>query len=159
MTPTEASVPSSLVEPEQQRADRVRTRLVHPVAGDHAVGGPRVLDLEHDALVGLVGDRQRLGDHSVEAGALELGEPSLRSGQLGGRWGDVERRAGAGQRVDKRGAALDERSPGVVVIAEGEQVERDERGRRLLGEHPHPRRGRVDALLQRLEVQAVRRWR
>ena len=26
---------------------------------------------------------------------------------------------------------------------------------RLLGEHPHPRVGRVDALLQRLEIQAV----
>ena len=27
--------------------------------------------------------------------------------------------------------------------------------RRVFGEHPHPRVGRVDALLQRLEVQAV----
>jgi hypothetical protein len=36
----------------------------------------------------------------------------------------------AGQRVDEGGAALAERSPGVVVIAEGEQVEDDEGRRR-----------------------------
>ncbi len=74
-----------LVEPEQQRADRVVARLVHAVAGDDAVGGPLVLDLEHDALVRLIGDRQRLGDHPVEPGALELVEPALRGRQIGGR--------------------------------------------------------------------------
>ena len=59
------------------------------------------------------------------------------------------------QRVDQCRAALGERPIGVVVVAEGQQVERDERRRRLLGQHPHPRIGRVDALLQRLEIQAV----
>ena len=88
-------------------------------------------------------------------GALELLEPALRRGQVGGRRRDVDRRARARERVDQGGAPLAERTPGVVVVAEGEQVERDEGRRRLLGEHPHPRIGRVDALLQRLEVQAV----
>ena len=59
------------------------------------------------------------------------------------------------QSVDQGGAPLGKRSPGVVVVAEGEQVERDEGRGRVFGEHPHPRIGRVDALLQRLEVQAV----
>ena len=67
-----------LVQPEQQRADRVGAGLVQPVAGDDAVGRALVLDLEHDALVRLVGDRQRLGDDAVEARALELVEPALR---------------------------------------------------------------------------------
>ena len=92
---------------------------------------------------------------AVEAGALELLEPLLRGSQIGGRGGDVDRGAGAGQGVDEGGAALAERPLGVVVIAECEQVERDEGCRRLLGEHPHPRIGRVDALLQRLEIQPV----
>jgi hypothetical protein len=67
---------------------------------------------------------------------------------------DMERGAGAGQRVDEGGAALTERSPGVVVVAEGQQVERDEVCGCLPGEHPHPRRSRVQRQLQRLEVQA-----
>jgi hypothetical protein len=63
--------------------------------------------------------------------------------------------AGAGQRADEGGAALAERSAGVVVIAEGVQVEGDDGSRRLLGEHPHSRIGWVDALVERLEVEAA----
>ena len=69
------------VEPEQQRADQrlvVGRGLVPPKAGEHAVGGALVLDLEHHPLVLLVDAVERLGDHAVEAGALELGEPALR---------------------------------------------------------------------------------
>ena len=58
---------------------------------------------------------------------------------VGGRRSEVNRRAGAGHRVDQRGAAFVERPAGVVVVAEREQVERDERRRCLLGEHPDPR--------------------
>ena len=67
-----------VVQAEQQRTDRVRPALVHPVAGDHAVGGALVLDLEHHPLVRLVGAVERLGDDAVQPGALELGEPALR---------------------------------------------------------------------------------
>ena len=45
------------------------------------------------------------------------------------------------------------RPPGEVVVAEREQVERDEVRRGLDGEHAHPRGGRVHALQQRLEVE------
>ena len=44
-----------VVEAEQQRADGVLAALVPAEAGDHAVGGARVLDLEHRALARLVG--------------------------------------------------------------------------------------------------------
>ena len=54
-----------------------------------------------------------------------------------------------------RGAPLAERPAGVVLVAEGEQVERDERRRREIGEHVDPAGRRMDALLQRLEVQPV----
>ena len=63
------------VQAEQQRADRVRAALVHPVAGHHAVRGPLVLDLEHGPLVRLVAAVQRLGDQPVQPGPLELAEP------------------------------------------------------------------------------------
>ena len=61
-----------VVEAEQQRADAVRPALVHAVAGDHAVGGAGVLDLEHGPLVGLVGAGQGFGHDAVESGAFEL---------------------------------------------------------------------------------------
>ena len=78
ITPTDASVPSSLYRPSSSEPIASVTGLVHPVPGHHAVRGALVLDLEHHPLVRLVGDRQRLGDHPVEAGALELVEPALR---------------------------------------------------------------------------------
>src|SRR6185437_8347630 len=127
----------------------------HPVTGDHAVRGALVLDLEHDALVRLVGDGQRLGDHTVEPGSLELVEPALREAQIRRGGGDVKRRTRTFQGIHQCGAAVGERPPAEVVIADGQQVEGDERRRRLLGQHPHPRIGRVDALLQCLEVEAV----
>ena len=72
------------VQAEQQRPDRVRPALVQPVAGDDAVRGALVLDLEHHPLVRLVGAVERLGDHPVEPGAFELVEPLPR--QRPGRW-------------------------------------------------------------------------
>src|SRR6266542_1896873 len=53
------------------------------------------------------------------------------------------------------GPALGERTLHQGVVAKGEQVEGDERGRRLAGQQVHPRGGRVDALLQRLEVEPL----
>ena len=53
------------------------------IPGNHAVGGPLVLDLEHDALVWLIGDGERLGDEAVQAGTLEFFEPSLCGGLIG----------------------------------------------------------------------------
>ena len=49
-----------VVEPEQERPDRIGAALVQPVPGHDAVGGALVLDLEHHALVGLVGPFERL---------------------------------------------------------------------------------------------------
>ena len=76
-TPTCWSAPSSSYRPSSSEPT-TPAGLVPAVAGDHAVGGALVLDLEHGPLVGLVGAVQRLGDDAVEAGALELLEPVLR---------------------------------------------------------------------------------
>ena len=71
------------------------------------------------------------------------------------RGGDVKRRTRSGQRLHERRASLGKRLRGEIDVAEGEQIERDERRGRLLGQHAYPRIGRMDALLQRLEIQAV----
>ena len=141
------------VQPEQQRPDRVGAALVRPVARHHAVRRPVVLDLEHHALVRLVQHRPRLRDQAVKPRALELAEP-LRGDLLIGRRGrQVDGRGRAGQRLLERGAALGERALRVVNRVQRQQVERDEVGRRLRGQQPHPARGRVQPQLQGLEVQ------
>jgi hypothetical protein len=113
-----------LVQPEQQRVDGVVIRLVHPVTRDDAVSGANVLDLEHDSLVRLVGDRGRFGDDTVEARSLQLGEPPHGALAVGGRRSEVETRSGTGQCADQGGATLAEGSAGEVVVTECEQVER-----------------------------------
>src|SRR5436190_907532 len=61
-----------VVEAEQERADCLGAALLGALvpakAGDDAVGGARVLDLEHRPLAGLVARARRLGDDAVEAG-------------------------------------------------------------------------------------------
>ena len=65
-----------VVEAEQQRADQLAGAVLVPAeAGDDAVGGAHVLDLQHRALARLVRAARRLGDHAVEPGALEAVEP------------------------------------------------------------------------------------
>ena len=64
---------------EQERADsRALTLLVPAKAGNDTIAIALVLDLEHHALVGFVGSRNRLGDDAVETGALEATKPIRR---------------------------------------------------------------------------------
>jgi hypothetical protein len=141
------------VEAKQQRADRVVAGLVRPVAGHHAVRGALVLDLEHDPLIWLVKASGRLGDQPVEPGALELREPLPGHRGVCRRRREVDGRLDGGQGGFECGAALGERALGVVIGTEGQQVESDEVRRCLRGEQPHPARGRMQAQLQRLEVE------
>src|SRR5262245_35082994 len=60
-------------QPEQQRPHA--TFLVLAIAGDRAVGGAEVLHLLHRSLARPVGAVERLGDDTVEPGALEALEP------------------------------------------------------------------------------------
>ena len=149
-----------VVETEQEAAEQGLLGcglLVLAVARDHHVGGPGVLDLEHGAAVLGVRRVERLGDHPVEPGALELLEPALRllrvlrgPGQVAGALG-----AQAAQRLLHRRAPLAERPIDVRLVAQGEQVEGDESRRRLLGQHVDPALCWVDPLLEDLELQPV----
>ena len=97
-TPTCCSSPSSYrpssSDPSSGRSGR--GGLVQPVAGEHDVGGAGVLDLQHRARVLLVRRGHRLGDHPVEAGALEVLEP-VRAPRPGRASSGSGARAGSGR--------------------------------------------------------------
>ena len=72
-------------EAEQQRADRGALAFLVPAkTGHHAVAIALVLDLEHHALVRLVGACDRLGHDAVETGAFEAAKPIRRDTPIRG---------------------------------------------------------------------------
>src|SRR5579864_298856 len=114
-------------EAEQERADESAIAFLVPAkAGHHAVTVTLVLDLEHHALVGLVGSGYRLGDDAVEAGAFKTLEPVGGNVAVdGGRSEMNGRRRGADQRFQlvppgPEGIAAE------VAVAEAQQVEEDQ---------------------------------
>ncbi len=123
-----------------------------PVADGHAVGVAGVLDLDHLPLARQVRPVEPLGDHPVQAGALERVQP-LRAllGVLGGA-GDVAPLLLV-HRIGQRFAPDPERLLQQRRVAGGQRVEADEMRGRLLGQHLDPARGGMDALRQRLPVQ------
>jgi hypothetical protein len=145
--------PSVVVEPEQERPDGIRAALVEPVPGHDAVGGALVLDLEHHTPVLLVGPLKRLRHHPVEPRPLELVEPPPRDLHLDRGRRDVDRRPRVRERGLERGPTFGERTLQKVVIAEREQVERDEVRRGGLSKHPNAAVGGMDPLLERLELE------
>ncbi len=136
-----------VVEAEQNGTDPPAI-LVNPVAGDHTVRRAAVLDLHQGALVGGVRIGQALGDHPVEAGTLELGEPLRRHRRIGGARAQVHRRCRIGQGRHQKVMAGAQRGVEQVAIGQGEEVEGHERGRGLGGQASHARLGGVDALQQ-----------
>ena len=156
MTPMWWRSPASSKRPRRSAADDAAA-LVPAEAGDHAVGGAGVLDLDVHPLVRPVRLLELLGDDAVEAGALEAVEPVPGGVGVGGRRREVERRLDVGHDLGEDPPALPERQLAGVVVAEGEEVEGDERRRDLGGELLHPRLGGVHAQLQGVEVEAARR--
>jgi hypothetical protein len=142
------------VEPEQQGADDA-AGLVPAEAGHDAVGRALVLHLEHRARVGGVRRVERLGDDAVEAGALEDLEPLAADRDVGARRRQVDRRRGLLHELLESRPALAQGRVEQRLVALGKEVERDERGRRLLGELAYPRLGWVDPVQQRVEVEPV----
>ena len=145
-----------LVQPEQQRADAL-AGLVHAISGDDRLGRALVLDLEHRALAGGVGRGEGLRDDPVEPGPLEAGEPVGRLGGVAGHPREVQRcslRHALEERLEPL-PPLGEGRARHVLVAEGEQVEGDELGRRLLRELGDPRLGGMDALAEGLPVEAL----
>jgi len=66
----------SVKEAKQQRSDGGAGAIFVPAeAGDDAIAFARMLDLQHDPLVGFVSAGRRLCDDAVETGPLEPLEP------------------------------------------------------------------------------------
>src|SRR5262249_57164239 len=93
-----------VVQAEEQRADRVVAALVPAEARDDAVGGARVLHLDHGALARLVGEAGRLGDDAVEPGAFEVLEPAPGLVPVARHRRDVDRRLAAAEQLLERRA-------------------------------------------------------
>jgi hypothetical protein len=146
-----------VVETEQQGAHGVFAVLVPAKAGDDAVGAAHVLDLEHRALARLIRRRLELRDDTVETGAFELRQPTFSLGAVARDGREVQRRSRAAQQPLEPHAPFGLRQIHRRLAAGAEQVERDEARRRLLRELCDARRRGVDALLQRVEVEPVRR--
>ena len=81
-------------------------------------------------------------------------EPALGLVGVGRRPGEVRRPGRARRARPPAGARrIGERPVDQRLVAEGQQVEGHEAGRGLLGQHLDPRGGRVDPLLEHLELQ------
>jgi hypothetical protein len=126
-------------------------------AGDDAVGRPGVLDLEHRPLARLVDAGGGFGDDAVEAGALEPGQPIGGNGGVGCDRRQVNGRQHAGERRLEMPAPLGLGQTAQILVADRERIECDERGWTGVGQLGHPGSGRVQAQLQRVEVEPVRR--
>ena len=133
-TPTCCSAPASSKRPSSSEPTAVAVAVLVPAkAGDDAVAVALVLDLEHDALVRLVGAADRLGHHAVEPGAFEALEPVGGDGAVACRGREVDRRLRlrrAATRARRGGAC--ERLVAEIAVADAEQVEEDDGGRDLL---------------------------
>ena len=131
-----------VVEPEDQRSDGALL-LAGPPADHDAIDRADALDLHHPRpLARPVRTRELLGDDAFAAQ-----EP--RCGLLGRSRGGCD--LDPGELLQSR-TPLRERQVEQLLVAVGQQIERDELRRRLLGQHRDPRRRGMDALAEQLEL-------
>src|SRR5438105_8411727 len=145
-----------VVETEQKRSHHRPGPILVPAKTRHdAVCGAGMLDLDHRALVGLVGLVETLGHHAVEARSFEARKPVLRDCAIARRGREEDGRPDLAERALEPLAPLFLGSSAEIVLAFEEKIEGDERGWRLLGEQLDARRRRMDAQEQRIEVEPV----
>ncbi len=147
-----------VIKAEKKRADRLLAAVLVPAETcHHAVTIAVMFHLQHRALSRLVGTGRRLCHDAVKAGPLEAIEPVKRLPLIGRRGRQVERRRGTREERDQPLASLREGQRAQVLSLRSENIKCNERGRRRDGEHPDAAGGGMQAKLQRLEVEAVRR--
>lgn len=114
-----------------------------------------MLDLRLNPFSGQIRLIRILRDDAVDPGAFEFGEPPARLVDVARRRGHVDRRASAVECLFQPRATDFERFFPEIGVAEGEEIERDERHRCVLTELFHAARRRVNPLLQREKVQSL----
>src|ERR1700687_4346303 len=117
-----------VIEAEQKGADRVAiASFVPSKAGHDAIAVALMLDLEHHALVGLIGAGNRLGHNPVEAGAFKPPEPIRRHTRFTRCGSQMDWRARAFKDRLQLFAPLLERFAPPIAVPFAEQVEKDYR--------------------------------
>lgn len=144
-----------VVKAEEQRSDGGTLTFPVPAeAGDDAIAVALMFDLEHDALVRLVGSREGLGDDAVEACAFKATKPVERNVSIAGCRREMDGRGGRREQRFEAGAAVFEGLGTQIVCVFAEQIEEDERSGGLRSEEFDARGGRMNAQLQGIEVEA-----
>src|SRR5580658_3729738 len=143
----------AVVEPEQQGSDSLAV-LRNPVSADDAVDGAEVLDLGPASFAGLVDAGRILCNDAVETGAFVACEPSGRFIRVRRLRSDADDRA-ALECTQQANPPFLEWPVAQVVRALCQEVEEDNGSGCLLRQHPDARCGRVDSLLECVEVEAV----
>lgn len=129
---------------------------MHPVSERDHVGRAGVLDLDQGALARRIRLIERLGDHSVEARAFELGEPAHGRVAIARGARDVQGMLDLGHQLLQTLAPLGEGDAQQVFIIDRQQVERDEHRGCLCSQLGDPRGRGVDALAQCFPVEPLR---
>src|SRR3954453_14903385 len=149
--------PVIVVEAEEERADhRAGTVLVPAEAGDDAIGGARMFDLDHRPLARAVRRVEALRHHAVQSRAFEAIEPVGRDVAFERRRREMQGRLRFGERFLQPLAARGERRLAQIVVIDRQQIPPDERCRRLLREQLHARRRGMNPQQQRFEIETVR---
>ncbi len=91
VTPTKARAPATVVQPKQQRADRLWLASMGAVPSNDAVSGTLVLDLAHHPLASVVAQFQGFCDHPVQASTSNDSNHNLAVARSRGRWSEVNR--------------------------------------------------------------------
>jgi hypothetical protein len=125
-------------------------------AGNDAVGGARVLHLDHRALAGLIGARFRLGDHPIEPRALEARQPIQCDGAIPCCGGEIHRGRNFRQQPLELNPALALRCRHQIASPARQQIEGNKGSRCLLRQLLHPRGRGMEPELQRVKIQPLR---
>ena len=146
---------SIVVKAEQEGADGGVVLLIPAKAGHHAVAIALVFDLQHGALVGLIGASDRLGHNAVETCALEAAKPIGSKVRIGRRRREMDGRKADESSFSSMRRANMEGLRAQVAIAFREQVEEDYRCGALLRKKADARSCWMEPELQFLEVESV----
>src|SRR6185369_7210589 len=144
-----------VIQTEQQRTHNILAGLVPAKAGDDALCGARVLDLDHRALVRLIRTRCRFCDHAVQASAFESRQPVVRDRAISRDGCQVNWRLHLGEQLLEGSTARRLRLAHQVFPTDLQDIERNERRWRFLRELGNTRGRGMQSQLQDVEVEPV----